>query len=441
MKRCILVILDGLGDEFIPDLKGTPLEYINEKLETLNYMVKNGIGGLHYPFKPGIPMSSDTAHLTLFGYDISREYSGRGYFEALGANVEIRDGDVALRFNFATVREDNGKLIIEDRRAGRISTEDSKILAKDLQQALLDAGLPVVVKNTTEHRGILIIRPEKNELSWKITDTDPHEINEPILKSQPFEGLSPDEHKAAQVTANTLNEVTKIAYKVLSEHELNKLREKKGLPKANAILARGAGKAVRLTSFKEKWGFKPAYVAAGALYKGVARGVGMDEIKVEGATGTVNTNLEAKVQGVIRALERGYDFVFLHIKAVDNLSHDMKPLEKAEFIAKIDKALKPLRELDDVVITVTGDHSTSSLRGRHIGMPVPILMWSDRIRRDRAERFYEDELVTKGGLGFIDGINIIPLMMDIADRVMEYGLRPSPKPVFYIGATGEPLKI
>ena len=436
-----MVIIDGLGDEFIPELNGTPLQYINERLETLNFMTKNGLGGLHYPYRLGIPMGSDTAHLTIFGYNIDVEYPGRGFFEALGAGYKLAEGGVALRFNFATVVEKDGVLIIRDRRAGRIETETAKILAKDLQERLIEEGLPVVVESTTEHRGILIIKPEEGDLSWRVTDTDPHEVGMPVLKSQPFEDVSKDEREAAERTAYIINKVSEIAYKFLNNHEINLEREKIGKLKANAILARGAGKSVKLVSFGEKWGFKAAYVAAGALYKGIARGIGMDEIKVEGATGTVKTNLNAKVDGVIKALERGYDFIYLHIKAVDNLSHDMKTKEKAEFIAKIDKALRPLLDLEDIVIAVTGDHSTSSLRGRHIGQPVPIVFWSDKVRRDEAKRFYEIELANRGGLGVFEASSIIPIMMDLADRVMEYGLRPSPKPVFYIGATGEPLKI
>ncbi|MHA1617631.1 MAG: 2,3-bisphosphoglycerate-independent phosphoglycerate mutase [Candidatus Njordarchaeales archaeon] len=440
MLPCILVIIDGLGDEYIPEFGGTPLQYLSDKLEVLNKLTREGAGGLMYPIAPGIPAGSDTAHLSIFGYDIKKEYPGRGFFEAVGAGIELKHGEVALRFNFATVKKVDNKLIILDRRAGRIRDDVAEELALFLQEKVEEAGLPVVIKHTLEHRGVMIIKPEK-ELSWRITDVDPHEKNAPVLASQPFQDTPPEEVEAAKYTANIVNQVVKLSFKVLDNHEINIERSKKGLLKANIILPRGAGKATRLISFKEKWGFKAAFVAGGPLYKGVAKVVGMEEIKVEGATGRTDTNLSGKVEGVLRALNMGYDFVFLHIKATDSLSHDKKPSQKAEFIAKIDKALSPLSELDDVVITVTGDHSTSSLRGRHIGTPLPIVFWADKIRRDNSKYFNEIEFAEKGAFGVIKGNDVLPILLDLADRVMEYGLRPSPKPVFYIGAPGKPLEI
>jgi len=440
MLRCILIILDGLGDEYIPELNGTPLQYLSGKLKVLDKLAREGIGGIMYPLSPGIPASSDTAHLSIFGYDIKKEYPGRGFFEAIGAGIRLREGEVALRFNLATVKEVGKELIIVDRRAGRINDEDAEILTRDLQKRIEEEGLPVVLKHTLEHRGVMIIKPEK-ELSWRITDTDPHEINSPVLKAQPFEDTPSEERESAEYTAQIVNSVVKLSYEVLNNHELNVKREMKGLLKANIILPRGAGKAIRLMSFREKWGFRAAFVAGGPLYKGVARTIGMEEIKVKGATGRVDTNLEGKVKGVIQALDKGYDFVFLHIKALDTLSHDLNPKGKAEFIARIDKALEPLLELEDIAIAVTGDHSTSSIRGRHIGMPLPIAFWSRKIRRDNAKYFNEIELAEKGGLGVLRGHDILPILLDLSDRAMEYGLRPSPKPVFYIGARGEPLRV
>lgn len=441
-KSMILLIIDGLGDEFIPELNGTPLEFISNKLSIMNKFAKEGMCGVIYPVRPGIPPSSDTAHLTLFGYDISKEYTGRGYFEALGANIPLEMGDVALRFNFATVEKKGDLLIISDRRAGRISGEDAKKLAADLQKAIDEKGLPVKIYSTVEHRGVMVIKDGKEKLSRMVNDTDPHEINMPILAAQPLEETPPDELENAKRTADIINQVIKLSYYVLDTHPINIERKEKGLPKANVIIARGAGKAVNLKSMNEKWGVTPAYVAAGPLYKGVAKAVGMTEINVPGATGTVKTDLNGKVNGVLRALDNGYDFVFMHVKAVDNLSHDKKPREKAEFIRKIDEAIKPFSELDDIVIVITGDHSTSSLAGRHIGLSVPILFWSrNRIRKSMVNTFNEKECMYHGSLGVLNGIDVLPMMLDMADRFMEFGMRPSHKQVLYIGAFGEPLKV
>ncbi len=440
-KKVILVILDGLGDEYIPELNGTPLEYASNETVTLNKMANEGMCGLVNVIAPGIPPSSDTAHFTIFGYDLSKEYTGRGYFEALGANIPINEGEVALRFNLATVEKSNNLLYIRDRRAGRISGKDAEELVRALQKAISERGIPAEVHHTLEHRGVLVIKGE-GKLSRCVSDVDPHESNVPVLKAMPFEEISGEELEAAKRTARVINEVTKLSYEVLNDHPVNREREEKGLPKANIILSRGAGIAIKLTTFREKWGMNAAYVAGGPLYKGVAKAVGMKEIYVEGATGTVNTNLKGKIDGVLRAIDAGYDFVFLHIKGTDSLSHDKKSREKAEFILKIDKVLDKLLEIDDVVIAVTGDHSTSSRMGRHIGLPVPIAFYSKSvIRRNGISKFNEVQCAEKGALGVIKGSDIMPMLLDLSNRTMEYGLRPSPKKVIYAGAFGEPLQL
>ena len=441
MLKSVLIILDGLGDERISELGGTPLEYLGEKIGNLNKLAEKGITGLMSTISPGIPPSSDTAHLTIFWYDLKKDYPGRGYFEALGAGLQPKLGEVAFRANFATVKEENGKLIVLDRRAGRISGEDAEILGRDLDSHLKEKGYPVEFVHTLEHRGVLIIKPEEGELSSKITDVDPHELGFPILRSQPFEGLDKEELEKAKRTASMLNEILIEAYKFLNNHPVNKEREEKGLRVANALLVRGAGIAKKLESFKDRWGYKAAFVAAAPLYRGVAKAIGMDPIEVEGATGLPNTNLEGKFEGVIRAFKQGYDFVFVHIKATDNLSHSKKPREKARFIKKINDALEVLNEImDETTIAITGDHSTSSIRGKHIGLPIPILFYSPYGRPDE-NKYFNEKACEKGSLGIIYGKDVMPILLDLSDRANELGIRTSPKPVFYIGSTGEPLTL
>jgi len=441
MLKSVIIILDGVGDERSKELGATPLEYLGESIKNFNRLAQGGITGLMHTIKAGVPPSSDTAHLTIFGYDLEKDYPGRGYFEALGAGLKPKIGEIAFRANFATVREENGKLIVVDRRAGRISGEDADTLGEDLNKYLKEKGYPVEFIHTLEHRGVLLIKPEGHELSPKITDVDPHELGFPILKSQPFEGLDEVERKKAESTAKVLNEILIDAYKFLRNHPINKEREKKGLPIANALLVRGAGIVKKLESFRERWGYKAAFIAAGPLYRGVALSLGMDPIEVEGATGLPNTNIRGKLEGITRALKQGYDFVFVHIKATDNLSHSKKPKEKAEFIKKVDEALSVLNDiLDEAVIAITGDHSTSSVRGKHVGLPVPILIHSPYGRPDE-NKYFNERACEKGGLGVINGNEVMPLLLDLSDRANELGIRTSPKPVYYIGSIGEPLRI
>jgi len=426
MLRVVLIIIDGIGDEYIPELDGTPLEYASGRLHTLNRMAKEGICGIMHPVAPGVPPSSDIGHLSIFGYDIEKEYPGRGYFEALGAGLSLSKNEIAFRVNLATVREENGYLIVTDRRAGRISGEDAAALYQALNKALHEEGIPARVVHTIEHRGVLVLRGD--DLLGAVTDTDPHETGTPILAAEPWRELSEDYFEKARKTAEIINEITMVSYKILSVMDINASRMARGLPPANVILIRGGGMAKDIVSFMERWGFKPAFIAAGALYKGIARALGMEEIHVTGATGTPDTNLDGKVDGCLRALDRGYDFVFLHIKGTDNLSHDKKPREKAKFLIRIDQALERLYGLEDSVIIVTGDHSTSSLRGRHIGLPVPLLIWSGKMRRDRVEVFNETAC-SSGGLGTFMGRDLMRIIMDMSDRSVETGTRPEGRPL------------
>ncbi len=424
--RVVLIIIDGVGDEYIPQLDGTPLEYASKKFTALNKMASEGMCGIMHPVAPGIPPSSDIGHLSIFGYDIEKEYPGRGYFEALGAGIKLAKGEIAFRTNLATVRQEGRHLIVTDRRAGRISGSQAEELYNILNEAIKEEGLPAEVKHTLEHRGVLILRGE--DLIGAITDTDPHELGKPILKAEPWRGLPENLYNQAENAAKIINRITEISYRVLDKNNINVERRKSGLPPANVILIRGGGIAKRIRPFSEKWGFRPAFIAAGALYKGIARALGMNEIHVKGATGTPTTNLKGKVEGCLRALDAGYDFVYLHIKAADNLSHDKKPKEKAEFILRIDKALEPITSLEETLVVVTGDHSTSSIRGRHIGLPVPVVFWAPEIRRDRVRMFNENS-TSMGALGVIRGKDIMPLILDITDRSTETGTLPLGPPL------------
>ena len=424
--RAVLIIIDGLGDEYIEELGGTPLEYASRNFENINRMADEGMCGIMYPVAPGIPPSSDIGHLSIFGYDIVKEYPGRGYFEALGAGIKPAKGEVAFRVNLATVKEEGSRLIVTDRRAGRISGEDASELYKILDEAFEENGIPARVIHTLEHRGVLLVR--EKDLIGAVTDTDPHEIGKPVLAAEPWKELNEELKKYAEETAKLLNQITLLSYRILKDTDINKRRIERGLPQANIILARGGGLAKDITPFGKKWGFRAAFIAAGALYKGVARALGMDEIEVKGATGTPTTNVENKVMGCIHALDRGYDFVYLHIKGTDNLSHDKKPKEKAEFLLRIDRAFEEFLELEDTVVVITSDHSTSSIRGRHIGLPVPILFWSKSIRRDNVKRFNEIECA-KGALGTIYGRDVMPIIMDLTNRAEETGTRPTGSPL------------
>lgn len=422
MRRVIFIILDGLGDRPITDLGyKTPLQTALKP--NIDMLASEGSVGLVHPISPGVPPGSDSAHLSYFGYDPNIENPGRGSLEALGYGIKIEEGTIAFRVNFATLSGD----VIIDRRAGRIESEYASQLADEVNMKIgtID-GFKFKLINTLDHRGILLVSGSK--VSSEITDTDPHVTGVPPLKCKPLEAASNPEN--AIRTAEAINKYLKHVKDVLHKSEVNKNRIIKGKPPANIIIIRGAGVKPSLESFHERWGLKAACIAGGPLYKGVAAALGMDIVNVPGATGRVNSNFNSKFKYAARIV-REYDFVFVHIKATDIASHDMKPLLKVELIEKIDRGIEIINNIssDDVLIVLTGDHSTSCITGMHTGDPVPILFHGG-VRVDEVKSFDEVSAIM-GGLGFIRGLDIMPLVLDAADRAEEYGIKTSSKPRMY----------
>ncbi len=379
--KALLLILDGLGDYVHPKYKKTPLMAAKKKY--LKIMEKQAETGLMQPLMPGLPVGSDTGHLALFGYDPLKFYFGRGPFEALGSGFQLKENDVAFRLNFATAED--GKVV--DRRAGR-NAYGLDELAKALNFETKEAKF--IVQHTTEHRGFLVIRPKRIKLGTKITDFD-FEPGESLKYPKRLNNAA--ENKRTELL---LKEFIKHAIKVLKDHPINVEREKKGLLKANIVLLRGAGKFIKLPTIEERFGIKMACVAGGALYKGVAKAVGMDVLNVPGATGDKNTNLNSKALYAVKA-SKDHDIVFMHVKATDNFGHDGNFEGKKWMIERVDKVLGFLMQYFDIIV-ITGDHSTPVTVKHHTGDPVPILLWAKPelgITRPDHGGFHE---LTKGNL-------------------------------------------
>lgn len=400
-QKAILLILDGLGD--LPAPAKTPLQAA--KKPNMCKLASKGIQGLMSTIGRGIVPGSDTAHLQLLGYDPERYYPGRGPLEALGAGLKLMEGDVAFRANFSTVLGSK----IMDRRAGRLDSAVAKSLEKEANMQIED--IQVIFKATSEHRGALVLRGKG--LSACITPTDPHHLGG-LEPSAPLD-CTPE----AKKTADILNRFTKAVRANLEASPINAERKRKGLPIANVILARGGGMFRHVNTFEAMYGITGACVAGGALYKGVARYIGMDIMDVPGATGTKNTDLKSKGAAAAKALEK-HDFVFVHVKATDSFSHDGDAKGKTQFLEKIDKELIPLLEKTGAAIVITGDHSTACVRKDHTGYEVPILMYEKGGRIDGLKTFDEISAM-KGGLGHMRGKHVMPLILNMLGKSRMYG--------------------
>jgi len=402
VKKILLIVIDGLGDEPISQLKNqTPLEAA--KTPNLDFLAKNGISGLVLPWleKGKLPTSEDT-HLALFGYDPKIANPGRGVLEVLGTGQEILPGDVCLRGNFATVDK---KMKILDRRAGRI--ENTEPLIEAISNIKIE-GVKFLIKKAFSHRIGIVMRGVQSppNLSSEISDGDPK-----ITGVQPRQIKPKDKTKEAKFIAKVLDEFLEKAHLILKNHPLN---EERKFP-ANYILVRGAGKMKKFLDFSKKYKLRACCIAGGTLYKGIGKYLGMDLIEVEGANGLPNTNLKGKFLTAKNALKK-YNFIFLHIKAADNLAEDGNFFGKKEFIEKLDNNLGPMIKLKNVLLIVTGDHSTSSLQKSHCKNSNPILIFGHHpptAQQGIVKKFSEKEC-KKGKLGKIKQINLMK-------KILKYG--------------------
>lgn len=396
-KKIIFLVIDGLADEKIPDFfKKTPLE--KARKPCLDYLAKNGLTGLVIPYheKGKLPTSEDS-HLALFGYDPQKNNPGRGVLEALGARLVVKKNDVCFRGNFATVDEN---LRILDRRAKRIERTEALIEALKKIKLKKFPDIKLIIKKTFGHRFVLLLRGKN--LSEKVTSNDPKRNNAFVLKIKPKD-------KKAKRTALFLEDFLKKAYWILKDHPLNKKRD---FP-ANFLLLRGAGRIKKVLSFEKKYKLKACVIAGGNLYKGIGRFLGMKEINVKGATGKTNTNLKNKFLSAKKSLKK-YDFVFLHIKAPDNLAEDGDFMAKKRFIEKIDQHLRILLNLNNVFIVVTGDHATCSLLKSHCSLPIPLLVYNNSRPdiKDNVSEFSE-RACQKGKLGLLKQIDVLKTIFSV----------------------------
>jgi len=399
-NKIILIIADGIGDRPIKELEyKTPLEAANTP--NLDRMAKEGINGTMHTVDRGIRPGSDIAHLLIFGYPYRKYYSGRGVFEVLGIGMELHHGDIAFRGNLATV--EGGKIV--DRRAGRM--ESSLIIPKKMTVEIEDVKF--CLKPGSLHRVAVIMRG--NGLTSNIQDIDPHE-----LSAEPRRKISLDSSPESEKTERIVNEFIDYMSDFISKHPENVKRKKEGKPYSNFLLLRGAGKHMDVPPLSEKYHLKACCISGGGLYKGIAKYVGMDIIEVEGATGKLDTDLNAKIKEAIHQT-KNYDLVFVHMKFADSLSEVGDFKGKKEFIERIDKSLAPILEMDNVIVFFSGDHSTPCKLQAHSGDPLPAVIWGPKemIQTDKVERFGERPC-QEGGMGHFNALNIMHKLLNISGK-------------------------
>ncbi|MFP4698433.1 MAG: cofactor-independent phosphoglycerate mutase [Eubacteriales bacterium] len=382
--KYIVVLGDGMADEPLEELKGaTPLEVA--KKPNIDWLAARGELGLVNTIPKGMEPGSDTANLSVLGYNPEEHYTGRSPLEALSIGVPLKDNDISFRVNLVTLDEENSynnKKIL-DHSAGEITTEEAKelieVVTKEFQTDLLKFYVG------TSYRHLLVWENANKDIKLK----PPHDIlGKKIGKFLPNNDI--------------LLKMMESSYEILKDHPVNKKRKKKGLNPANSIWFWGAGTKPSLTEYSKEFGVKAAMISAVDLLKGIACGAKMKVVNVEGATGTLNTNYEGKANAAIETLDSGYDFVFIHIEAPDECGHQGNLDHKIKAIELIDQhvvgtILEKLNKKDeDYKIMVLPDHPTPIKLRTHTSNPVPYLIYKKNKENDTGQQ-YNEKTGTKSG--------------------------------------------
>lgn len=410
--KYIIVLGDGMADERVKELGDrTPLEAARKP--AIDALARHSEIGLAYTIPEGMAPGSDTANLAVLGYDPRKFYSGRSPLEALSIGADLKSGDVSLRCNLVTLTEDDAPYEdqrIIDHSSGELDTKDGAVLIKALREGLglKDASCRYKLYAGTGYRHLLICegmadngRPPKDYL----TLTPPHDI----LTKRIGDYLPENP---------ILKEMMKKSHDILSGHPLNKARRAAGLNPANSAWFWGAGTRPALTSFYGKTGKKGVMISAVDLLKGIAVGVGMKVINVEGATGGLKTNYEGKARAALYALLKGgYDFAYIHVEAPDEMGHMGLASSKVEAIEQIDeRVVKVLAgELkktgEDYRMLVMPDHPTPVSKRTHTADPVPYMIYDSRKDLGKND-IYSEKAARKSGIIRREGYKLIDHLLE-----------------------------
>ena len=362
--KYVVILGDGMADWPIDELDGrTPLEYANTPF--MDELSKKAEQGMVRTVPSGMSPGSDTANLSVLGYDPRKYYSGRSPLEALSIGVEMKNTDVALRCNIVTLSEDEDRYedrTIIDHSSSEISTEDAAVLLDAVKKELERDGYKFYVG--TSYRHLLII--DKGTVMPLV---QPHDVLGQVVGDK----LPKDQ---------VLREMMIKSYDILVNHPINIERKKKGLNPANSLWFWGAGTKPNLSSFSEKTKKNGAMISAVDLLKGIAVGADMKVIMVEGANGGLHTNYEGKAKAAVDTLiNDGNDFVYVHVEAPDEMGHQGSVERKIQSIENLDsRIIKPIFEGvtkagEDIRMLIMPDHPTPIKIRTHTDEPIPYMLY------------------------------------------------------------------
>lgn len=393
--KYIIVLGDGMADEPVKIIGNkTPLEYAHTP--AMDRLAAVSEIGMVHTIPDGMAPGSDTANLSVLGYNPKEYYTGRSPLEALSIGVDMEPTDIALRCNMVTLTE--GEEVYEERKiidhsSDEISTQDAAVLLDVIKKEMQNDTYQFYVGTSYRHLTI-----------WK---------NGQVIPLEP-----PHDHLGKVIAPylpqdRVLYDMMKRSYDILVHHPINEERKRKGLHPANSLWFWGAGTRPNLKNFKEKTGKDGVMISAVDLLKGIAVGAGMENISVEGATGGLHTNYKGKAMAAIKALtEDGKDFAYIHVEAPDEMGHQGNLENKIEAIESLDRYVVDtvVTEMDasglDYRLLVMPDHPTPLRLRTHTSDPVPYMLYDSTDPKESALR-YNEEQAKLSGIYYPDGYKLI----------------------------------
>lgn len=413
----VYVLLDGVGDLPHPDLHGkTPLEAAHTPI--MDSLSRNGTQGQVISVGKGIAPESDIAVFNMLGYRFNyAEYAGRGVIEAIGVGIDFKDGDLAMRGNFATLKDG----VIVDRRAGRhIEKNDALNVAKEIEEKIQFSkpNTSVVVAPTIGHRITVMIRSD-DKMSSKITNTDPAYSNVGGMGVAKAVGdylkiercLPLEEKEDARMTSNLVNEFNEQSIEIMNNSHTNHMRAKQNKKLLNCILLRDAGNQYPVvTPINEKYSMNFSCIVDMPVEVGISKVLKMKAFEAGGLT-----DYEEKAKVASKAMNT-HNAIYVHLKGPDEFGHDGDAVGKMKNIEEIDrrffKTLMENLDPDKVAVVVSADHSTPCINKGHSDDPVPLLVSGNFIKNDTTTRMTESQ-AKEGDIGLIQGADVLSTALNL----------------------------
>ncbi len=397
--KYIVIVGDGMADYPLVQLDNkTVLQYA--RTPNFDRLAIAGESGLVQTIPEDLSPGSDTANLSVIGYDPHKYYTGRSPFEAASLGVELDNDDISFRCNLVTLSDEDSyaNKKMNDYCAGEISTNEASELITEVSRHLGTEKIDFFCGFNYRHLMVWHGAPDQ----WALTP--PHDISGQVI----------GDYLPAGDGSTKLREIMEQSYEILASHPVNRRRVEKGLNPANAIWIWGEGKKPILPSFYDKYGIKGSVISAVDLVKGIGLLAGLELIEVEGATGNIDTNYRGKAEAATRALKEGQDFVYLHVEAPDECSHRFEIENKVKAVEMIDQEV--VKRINDELqqsgivysILLITDHATPLSLGTHTKDPVPFAIYRSDDQKNNPDLKYDEISASKTKLFIREGF----LLMD-----------------------------